>query len=231
MRFSVWSVSPPRRIGGCGRCAGLDRTNRIEVFVLAVEFRGFLGPQRFHRADTLAHHVETRFEAGAVILHFLGIPSGPMPNTKRPPESWSRLAMVLARTIGSCSGTRQNGCPDAQVPRRGGGEGQGHKRIMGVGIAARQIAAARIGAARLVGIWVCSQKNTDSSRVPPEHDPVLPVGCRSRWGNRIRRFSLLALPWTNVLPMGEHMGAPCRPSTARSSRLHAVRLNKRRSGV
>src|SRR6516225_7182692 len=89
--------------------------DRVEGDKFVVEFRLILGPQGLHGQHAFAQYLEAAPVVRAMICHLLGIPAPPMPKTKRPPESRSRLATDLAVTIGSRCGTSAIPVPRQRV--------------------------------------------------------------------------------------------------------------------
>ena len=47
----------------------------VEIHVVSVEFRFFLGPDRFHCQDLFPKDAPALFEIGAVVPHLLGVPA------------------------------------------------------------------------------------------------------------------------------------------------------------
>ena len=114
MRFKVWSVSPPSRIGGCGCCGGFGYDQTGSKFTNSPwNDASSCGPQRLHRQHVLAHHLEAGIVADAVVLHLLDVPAAADAENEPAARERSRLAMVLAVTIGSCCGTRQTPVPSS----------------------------------------------------------------------------------------------------------------------
>src|SRR5205814_9818218 len=60
------------------------RPHLVEIDHLAVIFRLVLGPQRLHREDPLAHQLEARVVAGAMVFHLLDIPAAADPEDEAP---------------------------------------------------------------------------------------------------------------------------------------------------
>ena len=84
-----------------------------------------------------------------------------MPNTKRPPEKWSTLAMAFAHAMGSCCGTRQIPVP---TTRRSVTTAAAVQVTNGSWVCAYILGSSLPpdhGERRLVGMWVCSGKNSE----------------------------------------------------------------------
>ena len=142
-RFSVWSVSPPSSIGGCGFCFGLGYIQTGSKLTNSPwNSASSCGPQRLHRQHALAQQLEARVVAGAVVLHLLDVPAA----ADGEDEAAAReLVEAGDRFRGDDRvALRHQADAGAELERFGrrGGERQRDERIVRVRIALRQLAAA-----------------------------------------------------------------------------------------
>ncbi len=103
-----------------------------------------LGPKRLHRQHALAQQLETGLIAGAMVLHLLDVPT---PTDRKNEPAAGKLVEARNRFGGDDRVSLRhegNARPDLESARRCRGERQCDERIVGMGIALRQLAAARI---------------------------------------------------------------------------------------
>src|SRR5438270_8133707 len=119
------------------------RPHLVEIHRLAVIFGFLLGPQRLHREDTLAHQLEARVVAGAVVLHLLDIPAAADPEDEAAARQLIEAGDAFRRDDRIALGNECDAGAEHQLSGRRCGEGQRDERIMRMGVALRQFAAAR----------------------------------------------------------------------------------------
>ena len=199
-------------IGGCGRCAGLGpRPHRIEIHELAVERRLFLGPQRLHGQHVLAHHLEARLVAHAVILHLVGVPAGADAEDEAAARKLVERGDGLGRDDRIVLRHQADAGAEQKLLGRRRREGQSHERIVGMRIALGQLAAAgerRAPAERDVGVLGHEQRIEtailERTRQFGEVDAVVGRKIENTYAHRVSPLHLLLEPddigYLNVTP-------------------------------
>ena len=69
----------------------------FEIHMLAMIFRFAFGADQLDRRDAFAHHIHAFVEFGAMISHFLGIPS--RPDAKQKPPSRKRIQVQISLAV------------------------------------------------------------------------------------------------------------------------------------
>src|SRR5579859_6627134 len=98
----------------------------------------------------------------------------PTPNTNRPPLSWSRVAIALASTMGSCSAARLTAVPIS----RSVVAATAARVMYGSGMCLHQSGMSPRGERLLdaTGIWVCSHTNIDANPRSAANRATSPTG-------------------------------------------------------
>ena len=111
-RSNVVAPSPPMRIGGCGRCAGLGSAQILSKRTYSPWNSGSFFVQISFMASTRSRSSRQR-DLNAVPWSSISsaFQPPPMPKSTRPPDSRSSVATSFAVVIGSRSITRQMPVP------------------------------------------------------------------------------------------------------------------------
>ncbi len=116
--------------------------DRVEIDHLAVILGLLLGPQRLHRQDALAHQPEAGVVAGAVVFHFLDVPAAADPEDDAAAGELVEAGDAFRGNDRIALGDQADAGAEQQLLGRRRGEGQRDERVVGVGIAPGQLAAA-----------------------------------------------------------------------------------------
>jgi hypothetical protein len=163
-RSSVRGPAPPTRIGGCGFAAGLGQDQIGSKFTNLPWYSA----SSFVQISFIARMRSRRiFQRRVGFVPWFSISSSfhppPMPNRNRPPERKSTLATSFASVIGSRSITRQMPVPTFRffVTAKAAPAATNGSRVCEYSIG--NGAPPGQGVRRLVGMCVCSGKNSDSN--------------------------------------------------------------------
>ena len=119
------------------------RPDLVEIDHLAVILGLVLRPQRLHRQDALAHQLEARVVAGAVVFHLLDVPAAADAEHEAAAGELVEAGDLLRGDDRVALRDQADAGAEPQLFRHRGGEGQRDERVVRMGVALRQFAAAR----------------------------------------------------------------------------------------
>src|SRR5579862_3284461 len=137
------------------------RPDLVEIDHRPVILGLLLGPQRLHREDALAHQLEAGFVAGAVVFHLLDIPAAADAEDDAAARQLVEAGHRFRGDDRVALGNETDPGAEQQLAGRRRGERQRDERVVGVGVALRQLATAgkrALAAQRDVGVLRYEQR-------------------------------------------------------------------------